>query len=418
MTLHYLEINGVKNKQRWQYLCLICSNKEHMMQEISAARGGRYMKTKYSIVREYIEKRILDETYMSNEKIESESELMKRFGVSRHTVRLGIGDLVTEGWLYREQGAGTFCADRSKRERQKNNDVKTIAIIATYISDYIFPSIIQGAEARLSEEGYQVSIFSTNNSFEKEKEVLEKVLLQHFDGIIVEPTKSACPNPNITYYLDLEHLNIPYIMINAYYDVLKPYYIAMDDEKGGFLQTEYLMKNGHRHIVGLFKSDDLQGEKRLKGFIHAHREYHVDVNPTNIITYDTEDETDKIKQKLEEILEQDQQITAIACYNDQLAMEVLDVLRKKQLQIPQNISIIGFDDSPLANISEVKLTSIPHPKSEMGKEAANKIIALIQTRQANKQETAPIVESIQYEPKIKERSSVLDLENEEIKEIQ
>src|SRR5690625_6758300 len=139
---------------------------------------------------------------------------MKRFGVSRHTVRLGIGDLVTEGWLYREQGAGTFCADRSKRERQKNNDVKTIAIIATYISDYIFPSIIQGAEARLSEEGYQVSIFSTNNSFEKEKEVLEKVLLQHFDGIIVEPTKSACPNPNITYYLDLEHLNIPYIMIN------------------------------------------------------------------------------------------------------------------------------------------------------------------------------------------------------------
>src|SRR5699024_8719976 len=125
-----------------------CSNKGHMMQEISATRGGSYMKTKYSIVREYIEKKILDETYKPNEKIESESELMRRFGVSRHTVRLAIGDLVTEGWLYREQGAGTFCRDRSKREQQKNNDVKKIAIIATYISDYIFPSIIQGAEAR------------------------------------------------------------------------------------------------------------------------------------------------------------------------------------------------------------------------------------------------------------------------------
>src|SRR5699024_8360130 len=205
----------------------------------------------------------------------------------------------------------------------------------------------------------------------------------------------------LMFYSALVHLNIPSIIINAYYEVLKPYYIAMDDEKGGFLQTEYLMKNGHRHIVGLFKSDDLQGEKRLKGFIHAHREYHVDVNPTNIITYDTEDETDKIKQKLEEILEQDQQITAIACYNDQLAMEVLDVLRKKQLQIPQNISIIGFHDSPLANISEVKLTSIPHPKSEMGKEAANKIIALIQTRQAIKKKTQLMLNPIQNKRKIK-----------------
>ena len=71
------------------------------------------MKTKYSIVREYIEEKILDETYQPNNKIESESELMKRFGVSRHTVRLAIGDLVTEGWLYREQGSGTYCADRS-----------------------------------------------------------------------------------------------------------------------------------------------------------------------------------------------------------------------------------------------------------------------------------------------------------------
>src|SRR5699024_1597002 len=222
----------------------------------------------------------------------------------------------------------------------------------------------------------------------------------------------------LMFYSALVHLNIPSIIINAYYEVLKPYYIAMDDEKGGFLQTEYLIKNGHRHIVGLFKSDDLQGSKRLKGFIHAHREYHVDVNPTNIITYDTENKTDKIKQKLEDILEQDQQITAIACYNDQLAMEVLDVLRKKQLQIPQNISIIGFDYTPPAKISEVKLTPIPHSKSEMRKKAANKIIALIQTRQANKQETAPIVESIQYELIIKERSSVLVLENEEIKEMQ
>src|SRR5690625_3933380 len=100
------------------------------------------MKTKYSTVREYIEQQIVDEMYKPNEKIESESELMKRFGVSRHTVRLAIGDLVTEGWLYREQGSGTFCADRSLNQPLFQQNVKKIAIITTYISDYIFPSII------------------------------------------------------------------------------------------------------------------------------------------------------------------------------------------------------------------------------------------------------------------------------------
>ena len=70
------------------------------------------MKTKYSIVKDYIESKILDGTYQPNQKISSESELMEQFGVSRHTVRLAIGDLVTKGWLYRKQGSGTFCANR------------------------------------------------------------------------------------------------------------------------------------------------------------------------------------------------------------------------------------------------------------------------------------------------------------------
>lgn len=72
------------------------------------------MTTKYNMVKRAVKSKIIDGTYTPNQKISSESELMKEFGVSRHTVRLAIGDLVLEGWLYREQGSGTFCADRSK----------------------------------------------------------------------------------------------------------------------------------------------------------------------------------------------------------------------------------------------------------------------------------------------------------------
>ncbi len=117
------------------------------------------METKYNKVKQVIKSKILDGTFVPHQKIGTENELMNQFGVSRHTVRVAIGDLVNEGWLYREQGAGTFCADRTSSTKKSYDVQKRIAIITTYISDYIFPSIIRGAESVFSEQGFQVSLF-------------------------------------------------------------------------------------------------------------------------------------------------------------------------------------------------------------------------------------------------------------------
>lgn len=368
------------------------------------------MMTKYNMVKEAIKSKILDEIYKPNEKISSESELMKEFGVSRHTVRLAVGDLVLSGWLYRQQGSGTFCADRSMYETMQKNSMtqKNIAIVTTYLSDYIFPSIIRGAETKLSEEGYQVSIFSTNNDHEMERTVLEKILSQQFDGVIVEPTKSAYSNPNIAYYLKLEHLSVPYIMINADYDELEPISIVMDDEKGGFLQTEHLIKLGHSSIVGCFKTDDSQGVKRMKGFLKAHRQYNIPIKPSHIITYNTEEKNTKPVEEFEKLLaSHNQSITGLVCYNDELAMSLLELLRIKNIRVPEDISMVGHDDSMLAEISEVKLTSIAHPKSEMGELAAGAIIDLIKSRY--KKTTSFSASSKVYDPELVVRSSTKDL---------
>ena len=373
------------------------------------------MTTKYNMVKRAVKSRIIDGIYTPNQKISSESELMKEFGVSRHTVRLAIGDLVSAGWLYREQGSGTFCANRSAAENsQSPSTQKNIAIVTTYLSDYIFPSIIRGAESRLSEEGYQVSIFSTNNDHEIERIVLEKILSQQFDGVIVEPTKSGSANPNITYYLKLEERAIPYIMINAYYDELEPISIVMDDEKGGFLQIEHLLKLGHKNIAGFFKTDDTQGIKRMKGFLKAHRKNNIPINPSNIITYNTEEKSTKPIKELEKLLSSNNNsITGLVCYNDELAMKLLDLLRTKNIQVPEDISIVGHDNSLLAEISEVKLTSVVHPQSEMGEAAADIIMELINTK--NKNTNGFNASSKVYEPELVVRSSTKDMNLAEVK---
>lgn len=372
------------------------------------------MKTKYSMVREHILSKILDGTFTPNQKISSESEFMKQFGVSRHTIRLAIGDLVSQGYLYREQGAGTFCANRSSGEVPLNGaNPKNIAIMTTYISDYIFPSIIRGAESYLSKNGYQVSLFSTNNDHEKEKYFLEKILTQNFDGLIVEPTKSSVSNPNINYYLNLERSNTPYIMINSYYDELEPLSLTVDDEKGGFIQAEHLIKLGHKNIVGFFKTDDMQGTKRMKGYLKSHRENKVIINPNNIVTYNTDDKSIKPREALIKLLELpvEDRPTAIVCYNDALAIELLDVLRDKDLDVPNDISIVGYDDSFLAKVSEVKLTTVSHPLSDMGRKSAEMILGLIKGESGNHKDVEKKLESFVYEAKLVIRNSTKEVEH-------
>ncbi|MBU5343255.1 GntR family transcriptional regulator [Caldifermentibacillus hisashii] len=357
--------------------------------------------TKYSMVKNWIKSRVLDGTFEPHQKISSESELMKQFNVSRHTVRLALGDLVNEGLLYKEQGSGTFVSDRlSKPQPITQFNKKNIAIVVTYISDYIFPSIIRGAERVLSKEGYQVSLFSTNNDHDNEKRILETIIEQQFDGAIIEPTKSAIANPNINYYLNLEALNIPYVMINAYYDELEPISVTVNDEKGGFLQTEHLIKSGHKNILGFFKTDDMQGMKRMKGFIKAHREYNLPINPKNIITYTTSEKNTKPAEYLNDILtSSSDRPTGIICYNDELAMKLLDVIRQNNLQVPSDISIVGFDNSFLSEVSEVKLTTIEHPKTDLGIMAAKMILNLVQNGRNLKQKDENS-ESYVFEPEL------------------
>jgi GntR family transcriptional regulator of arabinose operon len=370
------------------------------------------MMTKYNIVKQAIMSKILDGTFQPHQKIGTESELMKQFSVSRHTVRLAIGDLVNQGWLYREQGAGTFCADRSAKDGKNNGgNSKNIAIITTYMSDYIFPSIIRGAESYLSENGYPVTLFSTNNDHDSERRCLERIIAQQYDGVIVEPTKSAFSNPNINYYLNLERLNIPYIMINAYYDELEPISVVMDDEKGGYIQAEHLIKQGHKNIVGFFKTDDIQGTKRMKGYLKAHRSYNISINPNNIITYNTSEKKIKPMAELSKLLTQTNghHPTGIVSYNDELAINLLDVLREKNLQVPNDISLVGYDDSFLAKVSEVKLTTIEHPQSEMGKTAAKVILDMVREKSGNQKKFNEKVESVVFDPKLIIRNSTKEI---------
>jgi GntR family transcriptional regulator of arabinose operon len=333
-----------------------------------------------------------------NDQMPSENEIAEQFQLSRQTVRQTFGELEQEGWLYRVQGKGTFV---SNPQTQKAQTVQTIGVVTTYISDYIFPHIVRGAEAALRDKGYRLLLSSTDNDKQKERESLTMMMSQPLSGLIIEPTKSAESNPNLIYYLSLDYQKIPYIMINERYPEMDCPYIKVDDEAGGFKAAEHLIGLGHRQIAGLFKTDDLQGVNRLRGFIRAHHQHLIPLTPGMVIDYSTEEKLIKPFQAARELLQQEEnRPTAFVCYNDALAVKLLEVIRQCGLSVPDEVSIVGFDDSNLATATEVKLTTLTHPKTEMGIAAAELLMGMIEKKRGG----AP-PEPIIYQPELIIRES-------------
>ncbi|MCZ8515623.1 GntR family transcriptional regulator [Paenibacillus filicis] len=333
-----------------------------------------------------------------NDQMPTENEIAETFGMSRQTVRQTFGELEQEGWLQRVQGRGTFVSTPHGR---KTPELQTVGIITTYISDYIFPHIVRGAEAVLRERGYRLLLSSTDNDKQREQESLRLMMSQPLSGLIIEPTRSAEGNPNLSYYLSLDYHQIPYLMINERYAELDCPYVKVNDEAGGYRAAEHLIKLGHRRIAGFFKMDDLQGVHRLKGFMRAHRDMRVPLQPETVVHYMTDDkQTKPFEAALAMLADADPAVrpTAFVCYNDELAVRLLEAVRQSGLSVPQDISVVGFDDSSLAVATEVKLTTLTHPKTGMGAQAAERLIGMIEGQR-------PPEEGLVFEPELIVRES-------------
>ncbi|MBL1229631.1 GntR family transcriptional regulator [Enterococcus sp. BWB1-3] len=355
--------------------------------------------SKYNVIAEELRSKIVSEEYPVGSVIPPELKLMDSYQVSRHTIRQAIAVLVNEGFLRKEKGSGTYVDDRFKNQNSSEKRTKTIGVITTYLSDYIFPSIIRGIEEELQKKGYSLLLASTNNNPEQEKKCLENMLLQQVDGLIVEPTKSNQYNPNLSYYLSFKEAGIPVVMINAYYEAIDLPSICLDDVKAGFLATSYMLENGINELALIVKMDDLQGKLRMRGFIDAFETYGLTFDSQNIFTYATEEKASITETVASRLLEKQSAVKGVVCYNDEIANLLVQRLIAAGKMIPQDISIIGQDNSTLSTAGEVALTTISHPKEKLGIDAAKWMIKAIETK--------TLSDSIVYEPEVIERQSVL-----------
>jgi GntR family transcriptional regulator, arabinose operon transcriptional repressor len=336
------------------------------------------MKPKYQVILDDIKSKILSGDYNVGEQIPTESALQSLYEVSRQTVRKAILELSNEGFLRSEKGSGTYVSNQYRSKTGGSSHKKTIGVITTYISDYIFPSIIRGIESRLNEDNYSLLLASTNNDVAQEKKALEMMLSYGVDGLIIEPTKSNLYNPNIAYYLSFKEQDIPIIMINAFYEEIELPYLCLDDVQSSYLATKELITKGHTQIGLIAKMDDLQGKYRMKGYIKALGESKLRFYPEQIFSFNTETKQ-TLSTDLKDFLNKNRDsLTAIVCYNDEVGLEVVHACRQLDITIPEELSIIGQDNSYIAKNANIKLTTLTHPQEAMGRDAADWVIKKLQ----------------------------------------
>ncbi|MDE7015449.1 MAG: GntR family transcriptional regulator [Kineothrix sp.] len=329
---------------------------------------------KYMELVNWIQEQIAAKKFLPGQKMYSENRLKEMFHVSRQTIRHAIGVLEEEGVLVRRRGSGTYISNTG---RENPGSRTRIAVVTTYVDSYIFPKTIQGIENVLSESGYSVQIAFTNNHVSREKTILEDIIERdEVAGVIVETTKSGLPNPNLGLYGKLLKRGIPVIFINSYYPGLPIPHVSLDDRAAGVKAVKYLLERGHKKIGGVFKMDDGQGHMRYAGYLDAMQEAGIEMDDSSIVWLDTE-----MMQHLGEyrhlLMSRLKNCTAAVCYNDQIAFEAASILNSVDIRVPEDISIVSIDDSELAMLGDVALTSIPHPKDKLGEKAAHNLLKMI-----------------------------------------
>lgn len=341
--------------------------------------------------------------FKPGDKLPSEHTLAEQFQTSRQTVRHATEELVQRGLLARQRGSGTFVCGSAF---QTGFAPKRIGVITTYLDDYIFPGIIRGIEDVLTAQGYSISLGITHNRHTDETSCLQRILNDNVCGLIVEGTKSSFPSPNLQLFEELRSRGTPMVFLNGYYREFSQCGVFQDDVSAARILTEHLLTKGHQKFAAIFKADDLQGLKRFEGMSLALTFSNIPLDDQRILWYTTEDLPDFFSGDMDDfILRRLGDSTALICYNDQIAAAVYELLKRHGTSVPEDVSIVSFDNSPIAADHAYGFTSAIYPSEEIGNAAANLLLRCIRD--------PSLREHVRLEPDICYRSSVRDLTDAE-----
>ena len=344
----------------------------------------------YEQVRRQVLDYIAEHDLKPGDAILTEAELAARHGVSVGTVRRALRQLVDQGILYRQPGRGTFLTEQS---RQKARQRGLLACIVPYIRDAFASTVIAGAQHAAQKANYALLLHNSYGQPDLEEEILRQSL-GNADGIALLPVARATLPPILAELLQrrfplvfVDRLPTPTTTDNANC-------VISDNHGGAYAAVQHLIDLGHRRI-GLALTADAEMNssvaQRAEGYRQALRDQGLAVEETLVVrgliprreatrpTPAEGREKEADIQLLQEFLRREQP-SALFAVNDLIAIEAWRAAEGLGLSIPQDLSIVGFDDADFLRDLGIALTTVAQDAFGAGQQAVEMLIECIEGR--------------------------------------
>lgn len=255
-----------------------------------------------------------------------------------------------------------------------NKASNTIGVVVNDVSAPFFGAMVKAIDTVASEQGKQLLIGSGYHKSDKERNAIELLLNSQCESMVVH---SKGMSDEELYKLAAE---IPgMVLINRIVAGLEDRCVALDNYKGSFLATEHLIKNGHRDIGYICSSHNItDAHDRLNGYRDALSYYGL-AQRDYYIEFEEPDEKGG-EQAMVNLMAKNIPLTAVATYNDYMAAGCMAMLQENEIRIPEDVSIVGFDDGPIARYIYPRLTTIRYPIQIMAAEAVKLSNQLIKSQ--------------------------------------
>ncbi|RYY71523.1 MAG: LacI family transcriptional regulator [Chitinophagaceae bacterium] len=255
----------------------------------------------------------------------------------------------------------------------------SIGVVVCEIANSFFSQIINGIESIAYDKGYNVIISQSNESYEREMMDLHYLSSRSVDGLLI----SLSTETNDISHLDALHRKgLPIVMFDRVSHEIKTHNVVVDNFKGAYEATEHLLQNGYKNIAAIANSEFLSiTAERLSGYKQALENYQVKYNPSYVkhcfyggmVFSEIEDAVNKLftlKTKPD----------AIITMSDKLTTGALKTLVRRGIKVPDDIALVGFSNSDIAELLNPALTVIRQPALEMGKAATELLLQLIESK--------------------------------------
>lgn len=246
---------------------------------------------------------------------------------------------------------------------------KTIGLIMSDVTNPFFTDVIDGIENILSDHGFTSFMCDTRYSHEKENRYISQMLEKRVDGIIIFSAYASD-----TDLIERTKNIIPLVSVQSTFSEVDC--VNTTDENGAFEAVDYLIRQGHKKIAFLvYDYNNSTISDRLKGYLKAHKLHNIPVNKELVIT--SKYAANSGYHMTRQLLDKCPDVTAIFAYNDVIASSAYMAIKERGLKIPEDISIMGYDDIEMASMISPKLTTVSQPFYEIGKNAAELLLKRI-----------------------------------------